>query len=292
MKIYKDLTGIDFGKLHVLRLDRKQGNKYYWLCECGCDNKTIKSVRADCLLSGTTKSCGCDKPHIKTKEEFIGLEFGNLTVIDEIDKIYKNGAKRYFYKCQCKCGNTKTASRQNLQQGKVTMCDKCKFMNQYDMYSSPHGIGFSSNGGIFYFDKEDFDKIKGYRWYTTDAGYIRTHVDETHSIFMHSLVYGDKKKLDIDHINTVKSDNRKENLREATRGENVINRKPISTNLSGVTGVHWNSNAQKWQAVIMKDGVSHYLGIYTDYNDAVNARRMAEIYYFGEYSYKYFEENL
>lgn len=95
----------------------------------------------------------------------------------------------------------------------------------------------------------------------------------------------------IKQFNRVKSDNRKENLRDATRGENVINRDPISTNSSGVTGVYWNRNAQKWQAVIMKAGVSHYLGVYTDYHDAVNARRMAEIYYFGEYSYKYFEGN-
>ncbi|MFG6369473.1 MAG: hypothetical protein K1W16_13870 [Lachnospiraceae bacterium] len=40
----------------------------------------------------------------------------------------------------------------------------------------------------------------------------------------------------------------------------------------------------------MKDGVAYYLGVYTDFADAVNRRKMAERYYFGEYSYKYFEE--
>lgn len=280
---------MDFGKLHVLRLDRKQGNKYYWLCSCRCDKNTIKPVRADRLLSGKTTNCGCEKRRIQTRENFVGREFDNLTVIEEIEKIYKNGNIRYFYKCKCKCGNIKTVSRQTLQQRKVLMCDQCKKRNKYDLSSAQYGIGFSSNGGIFYFDKEDFNKIEKYRWYTTDAGYIRAHIDETHSIFMHSLIYGDKYKTDIDHINRIKSDNRKKNLREATRGENVINRDPISSNSSGVTGISWNKNAQKWQAVIMKDGTTHYLGAYTNFDDAVNARRMAEIYYFGEYSYKYFE---
>ncbi len=41
MKTYKELTNMDFGKLHVLHLDHKQNNKYYWLCECKCQNKTI-----------------------------------------------------------------------------------------------------------------------------------------------------------------------------------------------------------------------------------------------------------
>lgn len=291
MRTYKNLTNMHFGKLHVLRLDRKQGNKYYWLCSCECDSNKTKAIRSDRLQSGKVTSCGCDNKnkYTQNKEDFVGKRFGNLTVVEEIRKVYKNNAIRYFYKCQCDCGNTKTASRQNLQQGKVLMCDNCKFQNQYDLSSEQYGVGFSSNGGIFYFDKDDFDKIKKYRWYTTDAGYIRTHIDEKHSIFMHSLIYGDKDKMDIDHINRVKFDNRKENLREANRGENVINRDPISSNSSGVTGVYWNQNAQKWQATITKDGVNHYLGIYIDFNDAVNARKMAEVYYFGEYSYKYFE---
>ena len=291
MKKYKDLTGKDFGKLHVIGLDYKKGNKYYWLCECGCKNKTLKSIRADRLLSGSIKSCGCDTVHNSTRENFINKEFGNLRVIDEIERVYKDGEKRYFYNCLCKCGNTKIVSRQRLKQQKVLMCDKCRNTNQYDLNSFPYGIGFASNGGLFCFDKEDYEKIRNYRWYTTTAGYIRAHIDECHSIFMHSLIYGNKEKIDIDHVNTIKCDNRKKNLREATRGENVINRKPIRTNISGVTGVHWNSNAKKWQASIMKDGVSHYLGIYDDYYDAVKARKMAEIYYFGEYSYNYFNKD-
>lgn len=294
MKTYKNLTNMNFGKLHVLCLDHKQGNKYYWLCSCKCNPNKTKAIRADRLLSGEVTSCGCERKNkqVQTREDFVGKRFGKLTVIEEIKKVYKNNKIRYFYKCHCDCGNTKTTSRQSLQQEKVLMCDNCKVQNQYDLSSEQYGVGFCSNGGIFYFDKEDFDKIKNYRWYITDAGYIRAHIDETHSVFMHSLIYGDKEKRDIDHINRVKFDNRKENLREATRGENVINRDPISSNSSGVTGVRWSQKAKKWQALITKDGVNHYLGTYEDFNDAVNARKLAEIYYFGEYSYKYFEKNV
>ena len=57
----KDLTGQKFNHLTVLRLDseRTTSNRTYWICQCDCENKTIKSIRSDGLTSGKTKSCGC-----------------------------------------------------------------------------------------------------------------------------------------------------------------------------------------------------------------------------------------
>lgn len=55
-----NLIGKRFGRLLVLDLQKIDKYRHlYYLCKCDCDNKTI--VRADGLLSGTTKSCGCYK---------------------------------------------------------------------------------------------------------------------------------------------------------------------------------------------------------------------------------------
>lgn len=58
----KDLTGMTFGKLTVLRLDedyltQRKGWKYKWICQCECGN--IISVYGSNLTRLHTISCGC-----------------------------------------------------------------------------------------------------------------------------------------------------------------------------------------------------------------------------------------
>lgn len=60
----------------------------------------------------------------------------------------------------------------------------------------------------------------------------------------------------IDHINRVRDDNRIGNLRESTQAENTLNSSRRSDNTSGVVGVSWNKNRNKWQAHVWCRGVS------------------------------------
>lgn len=54
----EDLTGKKFGRLTVIRFDRTdQCKKVRWLCKCDCGE--MRSVVAQQLTSGHTKSCGC-----------------------------------------------------------------------------------------------------------------------------------------------------------------------------------------------------------------------------------------
>lgn len=49
-----------------------------------------------------------------------------------------------------------------------------------------------------------------------------------------------------------------------------------SNNASGVTGVDWRSSKQTWRASICFKGKRYYLGSYTQFEDAVKARKRAE----------------
>lgn len=53
----KDLTGLTFGKLKVIRRDENLNNHPAYLCQCECGNMLV--VRGQALISGNTKSCGC-----------------------------------------------------------------------------------------------------------------------------------------------------------------------------------------------------------------------------------------
>ena len=50
-----DLTGKEFGRWKVIKYS---GNKK-WLCECSCENKTVREVDGNSLKRGLSKSCGC-----------------------------------------------------------------------------------------------------------------------------------------------------------------------------------------------------------------------------------------
>lgn len=59
----KDIIGRKFGMLTVLKLDRTQNKRSYWLCKCECGVEKV--IRGDCLKAGTI-SCGCYNKSKKT----------------------------------------------------------------------------------------------------------------------------------------------------------------------------------------------------------------------------------
>lgn len=73
---YKDLTGMKFGRLTVLKEYGKINSKISWLCLCDCGNEKI--VIGDYLKSGRTKSCGClDIEHRKNVSQNFILAKGS-----------------------------------------------------------------------------------------------------------------------------------------------------------------------------------------------------------------------
>lgn len=77
-------------------------------------------------------------------------------------------------------------------------------------------------------------------------------------------VYGHWPAQQIDHRDGDRSNNRIANLREANRSQNSQNIKCAYSNnkSSGLLGVYWHRQAQKWQAKIQIDGRSKSLGLY------------------------------
>ena len=83
----------------------------------------------------------------------------------------------------------------------------------------------------------------------------------------------------IDHIDGDPLNNHIDNLRVVTHQENLKNQKIYDNNKSGVTGVNFDEKSQKWHARIMADGKRKHLGYFDNFEDAVAARKAAEIFY-------------
>ena len=93
-------------------------------------------------------------------------------------------------------------------------------------------------------------------------------------LIAHCFVSNPDGKPTIDHINRIRTDDRVENLRWATREEQVENQVYMRrTNTSGVRGVCWHKNRSKWVANIAVNGTRIYLGRFNDINDAEAAYR-------------------
>ncbi len=110
-------------------------------------------------------------------------------------------------------------------------------------------------------------------------GYIRVQVHNRpyrcHRIAW-AFTYGDWPEWHIDHINGIRNDNRIENLREVTIGENSLNKKVYRHSSTGISGVNWDEKLGKWRAHITLKNQRHYLGLFTDVNAAADARKAAE----------------
>ena len=120
----------------------------------------------------------------------------------------------------------------------------------------------------------------------SDRGYIQTTIKgknfKNHRlIFM--MHYGRLPER-IDHINGNVSDNRIENLREATQTENMCNRKVSKTNKSGVKNVSWNNHAQSWRIDLQVSGKAYCFGYFKDLEAAELVAHLAREKYHGNFA--------
>lgn len=110
---YKDLTGKTFGSLtpiEIVGTHEKYKDKL-WLCRCQCGKTSV--VRSVALSSGSIKSCGCSKAY----KDITGKRYGRLVALEKDPSTTKN-----YWKVKCDCGNLRTVSFHNLQNGDTKSC--------------------------------------------------------------------------------------------------------------------------------------------------------------------------
>ncbi len=103
------------------------------------------------------------------------------------------------------------------------------------------------------------------------------------SVKMHRIIMGNPEGLEIDHKDGDGLNNRRNNLREATRSQNNHNQRRSKNNTSGFKGVTWHKAGGKWQAQIMMDGRKRFLGLHATPEAAHTAYCKASAELHGEY---------
>lgn len=235
---------------------------------------------------------------VDVKDDLTGQNFGRLIVLGQVeDYIDKKGNHYAQWLCECSCKNhNKIIVRGSALKSKNTESCGCihteklievgknnKKYNRYDL-SGEYGMGWTSNTNKkFYFDLEDYDKIKEYCWneHVMKDGYCALEARNltTNSIVrMQWIIVGNKN---YDHIDRNPLNNRKSNLRPASVNENNQNHSIFTNNTSGFSGVNFHKIVDKWCARISVENKRIHLGYFNNKNDAIKARLKAELEYYG-----------
>jgi len=117
-------------------------------------------------------------------------------------------------------------------------------------------------------DLDDFENISKHRWYLHSAGYACSNI-KNKPVYMHRVILSPKAGICVDHINGKRLDNRKNNLRACTRGQNLFNTHFVC-GTSKYFGVYKHRN--KWAASISHKNKHIHVGVFKTEKQAALAR--------------------
>lgn len=193
----------------------------------------------------------------------IGRVYNNLRVDDLTDKYNSYG--RRLYTCTCLlCGNKKLATKQNLQKGEIKDC------GEHKKYKDISGQSFGKLIAVHLSGKKEISNKK--IWHCKCACGNETDVS-----------YGDLVTGNTQSCGCLKKEKIKELYVENTSPCKLDSSKIRSTNTSGVTGIWFDKNKNKWCAEITFKKKKYYLGRYGRKADAIAVRKKAEQALFGNF---------
>lgn len=205
------------------------------------------------------------------------MRFGKLTVLRRAD--HNDAYGKPVWACACECGMEKDVTSASLRRG-TKSCGHCK-QNTSPLYVRTH------KNRLYHAWSEMIRRCNGNctnRQYYGDKGILCCDEWKSFDAFADwAISNGYQPGLEIDRIDSDK-DYFPENCRWVTHKANSRNRKARSNNTTGVAGVYerkLKGGGTSYRASIATDNGKINLGTFRTIDEAAEARREAELKYWG-----------
>jgi hypothetical protein len=140
-------------------------------------------------------------------------------------------------------------------------------------------------------DDADFEWASAIRWFPLYNG-TTTYAISGYPVMrggcvsrrLHRLILEAPAGVHVDHENGDGLDNRRSNLRLATRSQNAHNMHRLPRNTSGFKGVSYQKTNRKWRAQIQCGERTYHLGYHATPEEAARAYDAKARELFGEYA--------
>ena len=205
----------------------------------------------------------------RTLESLIGKSFGMLTVTEQAQSS-PSGKRRWV--CVCECGKQTVTSTRNLTTGHTKSCGCIKY----------NDLTGQRIGRLTVLRRSDKRGSRGSRQATLwecrcDCGAITYKATDTLT------------NPDLSMCNECAGKYAAAKMREnagfvdGTQISRIKTDRLISSNTSGVRGVYFDKRSGKWRARLKFKGKLMNFGTYSNFDDAVKARKQAEQEIYGEF---------
>lgn len=181
-------------------------------------------------------------------------------------------------------GNRETCSRECWSALRAQRIHQTALAKQEER--SRPGVIVTLKGAEILVDQGDMELALHYVWSITQApsGLVWYAVTARGSIRLHNLILPPPPGKTVDHINLNGLDNRRHNLRLATRSEQSVNRRAKSGSSSRYRGVSWHARARKWRVQLQEGGRIASFGLYQDEEEAARVADQEALRLYGEFA--------
>ncbi len=222
-----------------------------------------------------------------------GARYGKYTILHEVERKHYGPLKapKRVFLCRCDCGVEREILLGSLTSGNSSSCGCGKLTdrgeNRPDPVDGATWIPLAHNKWMLV-DEGDADLFEGKKLKVHQNGYAywsgSLNGDPIRQHPAHRLILGlgtfVETGLHTDHINGIRLDNRKSNLRACTPIQNSWNKsQPNKYGFRGIQKVN-----KKWIARIRPNGIHTHIGIFDSPEEAARAYDVAAKKYYGEFA--------
>ena len=269
MTLAHEYVGTTIGNLHILdyRREYKPNYRLMFFIHCLlCDNERWMSYYS--VKNPRVRGCGC-----KLRKDLENQKFGALTAKYPTKE---RKVRTIIWHCECECGKTAEVASSDLLDGSIRSCG-CVYNDR--RLRDLTGQTFGRLTALYPLE-ERLARKKEIIWH------CKCSCGKTVQVRTASLTAGDTKSCGCisQELNPILGKQNSEKLLElCVEGTNLHLLDPAkipSHNTSGVKGVYWERQTNKWRALIEFQGKRISLGRFKHKEDAILARKKAEDEYY------------